>query len=145
MSIMEINMKKCFAFWAVVVTILGLAACGGNQKEVTIDYGKSDIYSRSDMDAAIELIENKFATWEECELHCIRYTSDDCNSESNIAWMNDLGGENAEFTQCIEFISDFHSPKANAGAWNPDSEYTDWQWWLARTDNGNWNLMTWGY
>ena len=138
-------MKKCLAFLAAAALVFELAACGENRKEVTIDYGKSDIYSRSDMDAAIELIENKFATWEECELHCIRYTSDDCNSESNIAWMNDLGGENAEFTQCIEFVSDFHSPQKNAGAWNPDSEYTDWQWWLARTDNGNWNLMTWGY
>lgn len=53
--------------------------------------------------------------------------------------------ESAEFTQCIEFVSDFHSPKAGGGAWEMDSEYTAWQWWLARTDNGEWNLITWGY
>ncbi len=138
-------MKKSFAFFAAVVVALGLAACGENIKEVTIDYGKSDIYAKSDMDAAIERIENEFATWEECELHSIRYTSDECNSEKNIAWMNDLGKENTEFTQCILFVSDFHSPKTNAGAWNPDEEYTNWQWWLARTENGEWRLMTWGY
>ena len=62
---MEVNMKKCLAFLAAAALVFGLAACGENRKEVTIDYGKSDIYSRSDMDAAIELIENKFATWEE--------------------------------------------------------------------------------
>lgn len=138
-------MKKYFAFLAAVILVFGLAACGENRKEVTIDYGESDIYTKSDMDAAIELIKNEFASWEGCELHRIRYTSDDCSSEGNVAWMNDLGGENAEFTQCIAFVSDFHSPKENAGAWNPDSEYIDWQWWLARTDNGNWKLMTWGY
>ena len=138
-------MKKSFAFFAAVVVALGLAACGENIKEVTIDYGKSDIYAKSDMDAAIERIENEFATWEECELHSIRYTSDECNSEKNIAWMNDLGKEDTEFTQCILFVSDFHSPKTNAGAWTPDEEYTNWQWWLARTETGEWRLMTWGY
>lgn len=138
-------MKKSFAFFAAVVVALGLAACGENIKEVTIDYGKSDIYAKSDMDAAIERIENEFATWEECELHSIRYTSDECNSEKNIAWMNDLGKEDTEFTQYILFVSDFHSPKTNAGAWNPDEEYTNWQWWLARTENGEWRLMAWGY
>lgn len=138
-------MKKRSAFFAAVVLALCLAACGENIGEVTIDYGKSDIYTKSDMDAAIERIENAFSAWEGCELHSIRYTSDECNSEENIAWMNDLGGENAELTQCITFVSDFHSPKTNAGAWNPDEEYTNWQWWLARTENGEWRLMTWGY
>lgn len=139
-------MKKCLAFFAAVMMMtLGLAACGGSTKDVDIDYGKSDIYSKSDMDAAIEVIEKEFAGWEGCELHSISYTSDACNSEKNIEWMNDLGDENTVFTQCIEFVSDFHSPKAGGGAWNADSEYTDWQWWLARTDNGEWTLMTYGY
>ena len=128
-----------------VILAFELAACDSNVKNVTIDYGQSDIYSRSDMDAAIELIKNEFSTWEGCELHSISYTSDECNNEKNIEWMNDLGDENSEFTQCIEFISDFHSPKTGGGAWNADSEYTNWQWWLARMDDGEWNLMTWGY
>ena len=25
------------------------------------------------------------------------------------------------------------------------SEYTGWQWWLARSNGGKWKLMTWGY
>lgn len=59
--------------------------------------------------------------------------------------MNNLGDENIEFTQCIEFVSDFHSPKDGGDAWDADSEYTNWEWWLARADSGEWNLMTWGY
>jgi len=37
------------------------------------------------------------------------------------------------------------SPKEGGGAWEPDYEYSDWQWWLARTDGGEWQLITWGY
>lgn len=138
-------MKKCFTFFIIVVIAFGLVACSNATTKADIDYGSSNIYSQSDMDTAIELIKNEFSTWEGCKLHNIRYISDECNSEENIKWMNDLGDENAEFTQCIEFVSDFHSPKAGGGAWNADSEYKNWQWWLARTNDGEWNLMTWGY
>ena len=58
--------------------------------------------------------------------------------------MNNLsGGE--PLTQCIEFLSDFNSPREGGGAWQADYEYNDWQWWLARTDGGSWQLLTWGY
>lgn len=138
-------MKKVFVLFAAILIALGLAACGGSAAEVDIVYGKSDIYSKADMDAAIALIQNEFSTWEGCELHEIRYISDECSSEENIEWMNDLGDGNTEFTQCIEFESDFHSPKNGGGAWEADTEYRNWQWWLARTDDGEWNLMTWGF
>lgn len=141
----KVNMKKSFAIFVTMIMAFGLVACSGNIKNIAIDYGKSDIYSKSDMDAAIELIENEFSTWDGFELHSISYTTDECNSEENIEWVNDLGDENTEFTQCIEFVSDFHSSKTADNSWEPDSEYTDWRWWLARTDNGEWNLMTWGY
>ena len=26
-----------------------------------------------------------------------------------------------------------------------DEEYFDYQWWLARTEGGEWQLLTWGY
>lgn len=102
------------------------------------------------MDTAIQLIQDEFAGWKGCELHSLRYTSDACNTSENIQWMNDLAkGQNLDvtFIQCIQFESDFHSPKnpKDQGAWNLDEEYTDWQWWLARTDKGDWKLMTWGY
>ena len=150
---MEVNMKKHLPLFAAMLITFGLVACGNNIQDIAIDYGKSNIYSKSDMDAAIEVIKDEFAAWEGCELHSISYTSDECNSKENIDWVNSLRedgsttvtNESAEFTQCIEFVSDFHSPKAGGGAWEMDYEYTAWQWWLARTDNGEWNLITWGY
>jgi D-alanyl-D-alanine carboxypeptidase len=62
--------------------------------------------------------------------------------------MNELK-EGQNYTQCIEFITDFHSPvedeEVKDTAWEKDKEYTDYQWWLARTDGGEWELLTWGY
>ena len=64
----------------------------------------------------------------------------------NIEWMNNLRtDDNKEaFTQCIAFESSFRSPKKGGGAWEANEEYT-WSWWLARSEGGEWNLMTWGY
>ena len=112
--------------------------------DVLIDYGNSELYTREDMDEAISLIREIFSGWEGCELHAVRYAGDDCCNQETISWMNSLK-PGSGYTQCIEFVSDFHSPLEDAGAWEPDMEYTDWQWWLARTDGGSWELLTWGY
>lgn len=142
-------MKKIVMALLLMACLCSLTGCGKNSiSEVKIDFGNSKIYSEDDMNAAIELIKNEFSRWEGCELHSISYSSDDeCNSK-NIAWMNDLAPAHdlaSDFTQCIMFKSDFHSPKNGGGAWNADAEYTGWQWWLARSEDGNWELLTWGY
>lgn len=142
-------MKKLTVLLLVVTCLCGLIGCGENSvSEVKICYGNSIIYSEEDMNLAINIIKDEFNTWERCELHSITYSSDDnCNME-NIAWMNKLAtinGLDGNFTQCIMFKSNFHSPKNDGGAWNADEEYTDWQWWLARTEDGGWKLLTWGY
>ena len=146
-------MKKLILIAAAMMFILALTACGSSDTgtdsgtdsgEVSIDYGKSDLYTQEDMDAAIELIRAEFDSWEGCELHSISYAGDECNTEENIAWMNELA-DSSDFTQCIEFTSDFHSPVEGGGAWEADQEYTDWQWWLGRAEGGDWELMTWGY
>lgn len=115
---------------------------------VKMDYGTSSIYSKADMDAAIKIIMKKFEAFEGCELHSLSYASDEeCNTAENIAWMNRCKAKDDPevFTQCIAFDSNFHSPKTDSGAWNPDEEYTDWYWWLARSNGGEWKLITYGY
>ena len=108
------------------------------------DYGESALYTPAELQAAAALIMEQFASFEGCELHSLRYAGDVCNSTGNIQWMNSLG-ENTSFTQVAEFLSDFHSPVEGGGAWEADMEYKDWQWWLAREEGGDWQLMTWGY
>ena len=144
-------MKKILKAFLALACMTALAACGSKKQDtaaVEIDYGSSELYTKEDMDEAIKLIQEEFSKWEGCELHSIAYTSDDDCNEDNIAWMNQLeaaGDAKETFTQCIQFKSNFHSPKEGGGAWNPDQEYTDWGWWLARADGCKWKLMTWGY
>ena len=113
-----------------------------------VDYGTSKLYSQEEMDAAITEFKKEFENWSGCELHSVKYAGDECNSEENIKWLKELR-EGSGYTQCIEFITDFHSPAKEElpeeTAWEPDKEYTDYQWWLARTDGGAWELVSWGY
>ena len=142
-------MRKITFLAAAMVSVLALTACGTAETntatpEVSIDYGSSEIYSKEDMDEAVSVIREEFDTWEGCELHSIAYAGDECVTEENISWMNELH-EGANFDQCIEFLSNFHSPKKSQGAWQEDTEYENWGWWLARSEGGDWQLLTWGY
>ena len=123
----------------------------GDVSQVKIVYGNSKIYSYKDITSAIIIIKDMFRKWDGCKLNSIRYTDDDyCNTEENIKWMNELAkgqGYEPNFTQCIAFFSDFHSPSEanNKTTFNSDQEYKNWSWYLARKDNGEWKLMTFGY
>ena len=37
------------------------------------------------------------------------------------------------------------SARRSVAAQQADREYTDYQWWLARSEVGAWELLTWGY
>ncbi len=144
-------MKRLTAILLALFCVYCLTGCGSRSlSEVKIDYGKSAIYTKEEMDEAIEVIRQRFTEeqWKDCELHRIAYGADEqCNAE-NLAWMNELrdpGDAPEPFTRCIMFTSEFHSPKTNSGAFNTDEEYYGWQWWLARTDGGQWQIMTCGY
>ena len=143
------TMKKIITVTLCIVLVLLFAGCekNGDTSKVEIDYGASSVYSKEEIDSAIEIIKKQFASFEGCELHSLSYMPDEeCNNADNIEWMNDLRtDDNKEaFTQCIAFESSFRSPKKGGGAWEANEEYT-WSWWLARSEGGEWNLMTWGY
>ena len=40
---------------------------------------------------------------------------------------------------------DLHSPVQGGGAWEADEEYTDYEFWLSRSADGGWDVLTWGY
>ncbi len=116
--------------------------------EVFVDMGESEIYTEDDLNAAVEAIKAQFEEFEGCELFSIRYAGDEANTEENNKWMNELApgkGKEGNYTQVAEFLSDFHSPVEAAGAWEADTDYSDWQWWLARSEGGDWDILTWGY
>ncbi|MBQ6467731.1 MAG: hypothetical protein IJJ61_07275 [Clostridia bacterium] len=157
--------RKLISVFSVVALILAscsfFSGCSKNSSpvdpvaNVQIDYGESEIYSKEDMDAAIELIKAEFSTWKGCTLKKIYYVSDDECSEQNVNDLNEIEASNDNkevFTQCIMFESDFHTPKrtyldqlVDFNSFEEDEDYIAWQWWLGRSETGNWKLVTWGY
>ena len=109
---------------------------------VEYDYGESDIYTQEDMDSAINVILDEFDTWEGYELHNVRYISDDCADDIYLEWLN--GNEN-NYTECIEFVTDFRTPLEDTEVVSANCIYKDWEWWLAREDGGQWELVSYGY
>jgi L,D-peptidoglycan transpeptidase YkuD (ErfK/YbiS/YcfS/YnhG family) len=116
----------------------------GFEPTLVIDCGDSELYTQAELDDAVERIKAEFAAWEGCELHSIRYAGDESCTEENLKWMNELNAD-GNYTQVAEFLMDFHSPMEQIGAWEADREYTDYQWWLARSADGDWDILTFGY
>ena len=115
-----------------------------NETDVDIDYGDSALYTAEELAEAAVQIKCAFASWAGCELHALRYAGDEANTAENLAWLNSLA-DGADYTQVAEFLGDFHSPAGESGAWEPDTEYTDYQWWLARGEDGGWEIVSTGY
>ena len=112
---------------------------------VQVDYGDSALFTQEELEEAVQAIQEKFAGFEGCELHSIRYAGDEAVNPEDLAWLNSLA-DGAEYTQAAEFLMDFHSPVEDGPfAWEPDAEYTDYQWWLARSEGGGWDVVSWGY
>ena len=126
---------------AVVFTLTAVLACI-NLWPASVDYGNSEVYSRQDMDEALKLIKERFYSWDGCKLYSISYAGDDF-CERELDYCNSLADDGITYTECIVFRMRFRSPIFGGGAWNPNFEY-DWSWYLARTDGGEWNLLTWG-
>ena len=110
--------------------------------EVQIDYGSSKLYSREDLNDAIVQIKCRFATFAGCELHSLTYAGDDASNEENLRWVNSLD-EAAGYTQVMKFVSSFHTPSSGSGELKPNEEYENYEWWLARTEEDGWQLVTW--
>ena len=84
------DMKKLLAVSLTIMILGTLGGCGKQDTQeppkVKIDYGNSELYTQEDMDAAIQVIEAEFATWEGCELHSLAYGGDAACSDENIVF-----------------------------------------------------------
>ena len=115
----------------------------GASYDFVVDYKTSEIYSEDDMNKAIDVILREFNTWEGCVMKELSYT-DDQKCEDNLSYINTLAVD-TKYDECIVFTSTFHSPVEGGDAWEPDYDYGNWEWYLGRTDGGDWDLLTWGY
>lgn len=132
---------RIFAFvLALILLIAPLSACGGDP---AVFYGDSEIYSHRDIDKAADEVMDTFNSMRGCKMYSLTYAGDDvCKSE--LDYCNSLADDGVVYDQCLVFESVFRSPVRGGGAWESNEIYT-WTWYLARTENGRWDLLTWGY
>ncbi len=109
-----------------------------------IDYGTSELFTREELEEAAVQVKCKFATFEGCTLQALRYAGDACNTPEALASMN-RGNDGEPYTQVVEFLSDSDGPETGSEVWEPGEKIKDYEWWLARTENGGWQLVNWGY
>ena len=112
---------------------------------VSIDYGTSKIYTEDELKDAVIQIKCQFAFWGNVDLKSIRYAGDEKATDEMLKKMNEVNPD-GKYTQVAEFLMDFHTPKdVGDTTLKADSDYTDYQWWLARTADSGWEIVTFGY
>ena len=79
-------MKKAISLLLLAICVCGMMGCEkAAGPEVEINYGNSSVYSKEEMDEAIEIIQEAFAAWDGCELQSISYSSDECKQPLSAA------------------------------------------------------------
>lgn len=103
----------------------------------------SDLYTEEDIGKAVDVVEAEVADWQGIELIGLTYAGDACNTTENLQWLSSL--QEKEYTQVLEFLADIHTTPDCLGSLEPDTDYSEYQFWLARTEGGEWELVTSGY
>ena len=131
--------KKIMYILCALVAIIFLIAI----LPARIDCGDSTIYSLEEINNAAKLVADTINSIEGCKLFLVKYNGDDA-SQNNLDYCNKLAKDKVEYVDCAVFTSYFRSPIFNAGSLNPNELYS-WSWYLARTTNGAWEIITYGY
>ena len=135
-------MKRIVTFLLVILLTLSLAGCSrGNIRYLETTIGDSDVYTREDIEKAIDVVSRFFQKeFEGCTLRTIEYNEPETIRRAR-EW-----AEQYDAQQAIVLISSFYvAPNGGAGSLNTDSTYENWQWILVRNPGENWTLKTWGY
>ncbi len=122
-----------------VFLVVALIWTGFVLRPASIDYGESELYSMRERKEAAMMVKAKVGSFEGCKLYNIRYEGDEASLKA--LKYHDRDGK---YTEIIVFQTFFRSPIMGGGAWNANTMYS-WSWYLGRKNNGNWELITWGY
>lgn len=134
-------MKKSRIIALLFVIMILVSGCAKNTDNVKIDLGKSEIYSQEDLKSAAEVILKEIRSRKHIkQVYKISYCGDEYDA-SLIA-----GSLNKDYTQWVVFESSFKTSSSDKyEGFKPDSNYDGWEWCIARTDNGKWELKMDGY
>ena len=130
-------------FILVMLLIVGIVIFNsqkGNILNVNIILKESEIYSKDDIDNAIDVTLKYFKeNFKGCSLLEIEYIGD----EKNNAYFDWATRNNKE--EVIVLISNFETNSYCSDTLNSNSEYKGWNWILVRNKNENWKHVDHGY
>lgn len=132
---------KRFLLLLLVVLILLSSCAQGSVNRVDIIEVESKLYTKNDINSAIETVKRYFRyNFSGCELLEIYYAGDEKYDEMK-EWAAQY-----ESDEAIILLSDFYvGSDGGDGSLNTDSTYEDWSWILVRNENGKWQHKTHGY
>ena len=136
--------KLILAIINIIILIIAVYAIfnkKGDIYSVNIISKESKIYSKNDIDNAIDETLNYFKeNFEGCSLLELEYIGD----EENNGYTDWARRNNKE--QVIVFVSSFNvdSSGGEHGALNPNSKYEGWKWILVKNENEYWKCVDCG-
>ncbi len=118
----------------LMVIMLAIIGCGGNIDQVYIINANSTIYTKAEIDMAIEEVIKYFKlNYNGCTLKEIRYAGDVYQEE-----MEKLA-EYYGTDKAIILLSSFETDTSGGdGSLNPNTVYKDWKWILIKDPHGKW-------
>lgn len=140
-------MKRYLSLAVCVLLILGVifqSGCMvfGDVSNVSVSKVSSDIYSDKDINDAIDVVKNHFATYYQgCTLKEIRFEGDDLEE-----YRSRKKETNAD--EVIVLVSDFvtgSGKEIEEGPLDANVEYSNFNWVLVRNKGKRWNVYTYGY
>lgn len=112
-----------------------------NTKNAKIVISKSNIYTKREINDAINIVLVKFKQFP-ATLDKIWYDEEKSNKECE-EWAKQYNADEA-----IVLFSNFKTYKGEKSinnGFNSDFEYINWNWILVRNNKGKWYLKDWGY
>lgn len=140
-------MKKRFILILIIIFVLILSIgyrsinIKGNVRNAKITIGESDIYSKEEIQDAINIVLERFESF---PAKLIRLWYDEEKSlEESEDWKIQYDAHEA-----IVLYSDFKTYIGNQAinqGFNSNQEYKNWKWILTKNNNESWELKTMGY
>ena len=134
-------MKKMVCLFCLLALLLAGCGRGGDASEVQMITGESAIFTRQEIEEAMETAMDYFRReFDGCTMTKIEY-NEEKSAGAAAEWARQYGAEEG-----IVLYSSFRVDASGGdGSLNPNSAYSNWQWVLTRDAGGEWVLRTWGY
>ena len=124
------------------IMLMSLCACSSDKDNVWTTEVSSTLYSQQDISDAIDVVKSDFKQNNSGFTLKKLYYAGDETSQSYQEWAD---RNNAD--EVLVLGSAFHTDSdcGSDKSFEPDTEYTDWNWILVRNDGGKWAIADQGF